>query len=57
MTSIILGVLSIFSGILKWSYPSIFGYLRRMPWGEILNSAVWIAVGTILIVVSFEFLV
>ncbi len=48
-----LGVLSIISGINSWKIPSIFWYLRKTLYGEILNSIVWIVVGIVLLIVAF----
>lgn len=47
-----LGALSILAGINHWKFPSIFGYLRKTLYGEILNSIVWICVGIVLIIVA-----
>ena len=42
---LIIGVLFLLAGILKWRFPSIYWYLRETEYGEIINTAVMIILG------------
>lgn len=48
----VLGAMSILAGIKGWKYPSIFVYLRKTAFGEILNTIVMILGGIVLIVIA-----
>ncbi len=52
----VLGIIFILAGIFRWNFPTIKLWIRRMKYGEILNSIAMIVLGICTLMAAFSFI-
>jgi len=52
----IFGIIFILAGIFRWNFPTIQLWIRRMEYGEILNTITMIVLGICILMAAFSFI-
>lgn len=53
---LIIGIIFLIAGIFKWKIPSIYWFIRKTEYGEIINTAVMIILGICVFGAAFDVL-